>query len=244
MEPAPLPADESRPSKRMREGSASPAPTHGSEEIWQLVRSWRRAAHSRWRSSVYAAMGPQCLSAGYNHVVSLRPNGSIQCMGANLDGQAPPGGIGGQYLAVSAGTHHSLAVRKGDLAVVCWGSDHHNQTPSGGVDGRFITVSAGSHHSLALREDGSVQCWGSNDCGQAPPWAVEAHFAAVSVVAVSAGGWHSLGLRADGSVVRWGSNEHGQAAPARVARLMTHGSRSSRRVREQAQGRRRVGQEV
>ncbi|NIP50955.1 MAG: hypothetical protein GWN67_03155, partial [Phycisphaerae bacterium] len=65
---------------------------------------------------------------------------------------------GNDYIAVSAGGYHSLALRS-DGSIVGWGLNHYGQAnPPDGND--YITVRAGYWHSLALRSDGSIIAWG------------------------------------------------------------------------------------
>ncbi|UCC22505.1 MAG: hypothetical protein JSW23_00060 [Planctomycetota bacterium] len=151
--------------------------------------------------------------------------------------------MGNDFVAISAGGAHSLAL-KADGSVVGWGRDDYGQTtPPEGND--FVAVSAGWEHSLALKANGSVAAWGRNDNGQVTPpegndyVAVSAgvrHSIALRAdgriaewggsgpvqpvppegndfVAISAGGYHSLALKADGSIVGWGNNHYGCATP-------------------------------
>jgi alpha-tubulin suppressor-like RCC1 family protein len=97
------------------------------------------------------------------------------------DGEAPFDGV----LAVSAGTHHTLAIRGdgtlwawgnntfGQLGNGQWGLDAHSAVPVQvlGPDGEgvftgAVAVAGGWDHSVALREDGTVWTWGSACHGQ------------------------------------------------------------------------------
>jgi hypothetical protein len=144
------------------------------------------------------------ISAGGDHSLALKADGSIAGWGRNNNGQAvPPSGNG--FVAISAGGGHSLAL-KADGNIVGWGHNYSGQsTPPSGND--FVAVSAGWNHSLALKADGSIAGWGYNFYGQAAPPSGN------DFVAVSAGGYHSLALKADGSIAGWGRNDWGQATP-------------------------------
>jgi alpha-tubulin suppressor-like RCC1 family protein len=94
------------------------------------------------------------------------------------------GQLGG-FLAtsVSAGEHHTCAVRDG--RVFCWGGNAKGQLgqsigafdladhpvkisalgEAGGIKG-MIAVAAGYNHTCALSGEGTVFCWGANDRGQ------------------------------------------------------------------------------
>ena len=105
-----------------------------------------------------------------------------------------------RYTAVSAGGHHTCAIR-GDRAIACWGLNDDGQTDA--PAGSFTAVSAGAAHTCAIRESGEIKCWGANGAGQtdAP---------AGNFRAVSAGQDHTCAIRASGALECWGSNAHGQ----------------------------------
>ena len=134
-------------------------------------------------------------TAGGNHSLLLRGDGSVLAWGSDLGGELGDG---------SANTDQLQPVAVSGLG------------PGSGV----VAVSAGSYHSLALRTDGSVVAWGENGSGQlgggatspqeSAPVEVKGLGAGSGVVAVSAGGNHSLALRADGTVLAWGSETYGQ----------------------------------
>ena len=80
--------------------------------------------------------------------------------GANFYGQTDvPAGLS-NVKAISAGGHHSLALKE-DGTVVAWGATN---VPAGLANVK--AVSAGANHSLALKEDGTVVAWGDNYYGQ------------------------------------------------------------------------------
>ncbi|GHP10960.1 hypothetical protein PPROV_000969000 [Pycnococcus provasolii] len=153
-----------------------------------------------------AAFPPSVNCPIITHSLALRRDGGITCWGRNVEGQAPPAGVEGAFVAIAAGMLHSLALRR-DGGITCWGRNCHGQAPPDGVEGDFVAVAAGSSHSLALRRDGSVACWGRNLSGEAPPDGVEGDF-----VAIAAGAAYSLALRRDGNVACWGRDGFGQGA--------------------------------
>ena len=125
--------------------------------------------------------------------------------GNNGYGQSVPPLAVGDFIDVSAGERHSLALRSNGT-VVTWGSNDVGQTavPENLQD--VIAVEAGAVHNLALKKDGTVIAWGNNQVGQ-----TSIPEGLVGVVAISAGGYHNLALRSDGSVVAWGRNDEGQS---------------------------------
>ena len=50
--------------------------------------------------------------------MALRRDGSIACWGENYEGEAPPAGVDGNFVAIAA-DGHSLALRH-DGHIVCW----------------------------------------------------------------------------------------------------------------------------
>ena len=109
---------------------------------------------------------------------------------------------GKEYMALSAGGYHDLALTAGGT-LVAWGENSHGQcnVPTGSG---FVAVAAGLYHNLALRADGSIVAWGDNSRGQCDAPRDGRFFA------IAAGHWHSLAVRTDGSLVAWGWNDHKQ----------------------------------
>jgi alpha-tubulin suppressor-like RCC1 family protein len=136
------------------------------------------------------------ISAGYNHSVGLKADGSIIAWGSGPNVPAPNTG----FVAISAGAFHTLAL-KSDGSIVAWGAGgpgqsggvHHGQSivPEPNTD--FVAVAAGWFHSLGLKADGSIVAWGANNWGQCNVPAPNSGF-----VAISAGEDFSLGLKAAG----------------------------------------------
>ncbi|XRB20025.1 hypothetical protein RI054_23g98720 [Pseudoscourfieldia marina] len=65
----------------------------------------------------------------------------VACWGNNHEGQAPPAGVQGDFVAIAAGYRHSLALRR-DGSVACWGNNWHGQAPPDGVSGPFKATQA------------------------------------------------------------------------------------------------------
>lgn len=130
---------------------------------------------------------------------------SVTGWGDNSNGQAsPPGGLS-NLAGISAGAHHTVALRA-DGTLSAWGLNDKQQTQSPGGLGNVIAIAAGADHTLALSSAGQVTAWGDNTSGQATvPGTL------TGVIAVAAGSQHSLALTSAGAVVAWGANGSGQA---------------------------------
>ena len=117
-------------------------------------------------------------------------------------------GYGSNYVAISAGSIHSIALLKSKL-IIQWGNTDHGQEK--GFDNvqkerDYVAISAGYHHNLALKTDGSIVQWGRTDEDQAKGKPKGTGF-----VAISAGLYHNLALKKDGSIVQWGERRRQQA---------------------------------
>lgn len=130
------------------------------------------------------------ISAGNNHTVVLKFDGSVWAAGLNASGQ-----LGDNSL-----TEHILLAGVNNL----------------GSGSGVVTVRCGGSHSLALMSDGTVSAWGENGSGQIGnnsltdqkvPLAVSG---LNNVTAIAGGGGHSLALIADGTLKAWGENADGQ----------------------------------
>jgi alpha-tubulin suppressor-like RCC1 family protein len=119
------------------------------------------------------------VSAGFNHSLGVRTNGTAWAWGSNLAG------------------------RLGD------GTNVSKSSPVSVVGGftNWCQVSAGGGHGLGVRTNGTIWAWGSNANGQLGDNTTSAKLSPVSVVGgftdwcqVSGGSYHSLGLRRSGFV--------------------------------------------
>jgi alpha-tubulin suppressor-like RCC1 family protein len=188
------------------------------------------------------------VSAGDEHVLALKSDGSVYSWGRNMYGQlgdastqerrspVPVPGLSG-IVGIAAGTWHSLAVRN-DGVVFGWGDNRHGQVGDGGTTQQnspvqvsgltgAIAVAAGAFHSLALRSDGTGRGWGYNAYGQVgdgtwTTWRLTPVVVSglTNATAITAGAYHSMAVKGDGTVVGWGDGPGGQRnAPAAVPNL-------------------------
>ncbi|MDO7854505.1 RCC1 domain-containing protein, partial [Hymenobacter convexus] len=140
-------------------------------------------------TQVGAATSWASVSAGANHSLAVRTDGTLWAWGNNASGQLGNNAIGG-----SSATPVQV-----------------------GADTNWASVSAGSNHSLAVGTDGALWAWGSNSNGQLGNGTVGASYSirrqvgtATNWASVSAGNAHTLAVRTDGTLWAWGTNASGQ----------------------------------
>ena len=135
------------------------------------------------------------LSAGIQHALGLRSNGTAWSWGRNLNGQ----------LGDNNGT---IGSRSSPVSIVGGYTD-------------WIQLSAGGYQSLGLRANGTLWSWGSNIGGRLGDNTTVSKSSPVSVVGgftdwvqISTGGalsyGHSLAIRANGTAWSWGTNTGGR----------------------------------
>ena len=166
-------------------------------------------------------------SAGGQHNIGVRANGTIWAWGYNFRGQlgddtsisrsSPVSVVGGftDWISASAGAQHNIGVRANGT-LWAWGSNIVGQLGNNGntttsksspvlVAGGFtdwVSVSAGGYHSLGVRANGTLWAWGQNSFGRLGDGTAISRSSPVSVVggftdwvSVSAGIAHTLGIR-------------------------------------------------
>jgi alpha-tubulin suppressor-like RCC1 family protein len=130
--------------------------------------------------------GVASVSAGGFHTCAVTTAGGVQCWGSNEFGQLGDGtnqdrlepvsvvGLASGVAAVSAGLHHTCALRT-DGTVVCWGRNEHGEmgdgtttmrlepvAPGGLAGVRVVQVQAGGGQTCASTSDAGLWCWGQN----------------------------------------------------------------------------------
>ncbi len=165
-------------------------------------------------------------SAGSQHSLGLRANGTLWAWGSNFyrlgdgiptaDRSSPVSVVGGftDWVSASAGNNHSLGVRANGT-LWAWGQGVNgplgdntiiNKSSPVLVAGGFtdwISASAGDGHSLGVRANGTLWAWGLNSDGRLGDNTIVTRSSPVSVVggfanwisaSASAGSSHSIGL--------------------------------------------------
>jgi alpha-tubulin suppressor-like RCC1 family protein len=154
--------------------------------------------------------GVAALSVGWEHVLYLMADGSVQAQGLNTKGQTyVPNLIGTKAVSVAAGANHSLVLLV-DGTVVAFGSNDFGETDPlpvevqpGGIGA--IGIAAGRGFSLFLLRNGRVMGIGANgeDRIDIPVGA------ASSVTAIATMDQMSAAVRRDGTLVLWGRDGTG-----------------------------------
>lgn len=142
------------------------------------------------------------ISAGINHSMALKSDGTVWAWGAN------------DYAQVGNG----VAANNVPVANQVVGDGFPNLTG-------IVDISAGGFHSVALANNSTVWAWGDNEWGQIGGGTVFTNntaFKPVQVVdtagtgtltgikSIAAGDYFTLALANDGTVYSWGRNDFGQ----------------------------------
>jgi alpha-tubulin suppressor-like RCC1 family protein len=178
------------------------------------------------------------ISAGYEHSLFVRSDGSLWAMGHDNYGQLGYGGpynnatnrpeqIIGNVKAIAAGFGHSLFIEtngslwamgyngEGELGDGTTNLGSYKLTPEEIVQSNVTAVAAGQYNSLFIKSDGSLWTMGYNNVGQLGDGTTNNAYApeqlvSSGVVAISAGSTHSLFLKSDGSAWGMGYNFDGE----------------------------------
>ena len=134
----------------------------------------------------------ESLVLGFSHSCVLLEDGTVQCWGANGQGQSGGNrtenklvattveGLAGAVKSLAAGELHTCALLE-DGSVQCWGDNNWGQVgvdANGGVPATVTGLAAsgraiatGYTHSCAFLTNGEVQCWGAaNYVGDGSVW--------------------------------------------------------------------------
>jgi len=142
------------------------------------------------------------VSAGWEHVLALKSDGTVWAWGTNTWGGACGPGMG------------RLGIVDGASSPV---TDEPVPTQIPGL-ANVIQVSAGDGHSAVLKSDGTAWTFGANACGQlgngdnsyAPQYQPVQVPGLTNVVWLMARDHHTQAIKSDGTIWSWGSGEQGE----------------------------------
>jgi alpha-tubulin suppressor-like RCC1 family protein len=132
------------------------------------------------------------ISAGGDHSLALKTDGSVWAWGENSSGQL------------------------GDQTLIPKFTPVQVEMPEQLMFSSVVAIAAGGAHSLALEQNGQVWAWGGNAFGQLgdgftiDTWLPVMPRFMQEVTAIAAGFGHSLVVRRDRTVRAWGANSSGQ----------------------------------
>lgn len=131
------------------------------------------------------------ISAGDNHTLALREDGTVLAWGSDRYGQL---GLGRTVIQTTPSRVNGVSTRAA-----------------------ANSLAAGDSHFVSLQSDGSVWAWGSNRNGQLgdgstadSPTPIRVRGLPSNITAVAAGGDHSMALTSDGNIWVWGNNTFGE----------------------------------
>jgi len=207
----------------------------GRLDAWGRLGSWSPSPSCSTAYLVPTTIGSgyKRITAGSDHAIGLKSDGSVVAWGFNRSGQVGDGtvdyrctpvtvGIGSGFVDVAAKSETSAALHA-DGSVYAWGvglgaNGSQILVPRKVFDG-MRSIAAGDGFVLGLRADGSVWAIGSDRWGllasasQYSFYAVPVKIAS-GVISISAGEQNLLMIRKDGTVRGTGSNAAGQLGNA------------------------------
>jgi alpha-tubulin suppressor-like RCC1 family protein len=179
----------------------------------------------------------QSVSAGEDHTVAIKTDGTLWAWGENGAGQLGDGtninrntpmqiGTDNNWQSISAGWHHTIAI-KTDGTLWAWGANWYGQLGDGtdigkntptqiGTAANWLKISAGYAHTVAIKTDGTLWAWGHNGSGQLGDGTNINQNTPIQIVTnadwilIDASGFYTIAIKTDGTLWAWGNNYYGQ----------------------------------
>ena len=142
------------------------------------------------------------VSAGDNHTLGLKTDGTVLAIGDNLDGRCDVSSWA-NIKQIFAGDNHSVGLAN-DGSVVAVGRNMEGQCNVSSWT-NIKQIAAGNYHTVGLNNSGTVVAIGQNVQGQGnvASWS--------DIIQVAAGWHHTVGLKTGGTIVTVGDNTYGQS---------------------------------
>ena len=204
---------------------------------WGNLGNGSSSGYQNLPIQISSLSGIMAISAGGNHSIFLKNDGTVWVCGENQYGQlgdgtqvpkSPPiklNSLNG-IVAISAGSRHSLFLKNDGTVWACGenaygqlgdGTDIDQKTPVkiNNLSG-IIAISAGSSHSMFLKSDGTVWTCGYNAYGQLGDGTQVTKSLPIKlnslngIVAISVGSLYSLFLKENGTLMACGYNFSGE----------------------------------
>ena len=171
------------------------------------------------------------VSAGFLHVLAIKPDGTLWAWGANAYGQLGDGTqnsrlspvqIGtDKWASISTNSDYSLGIKQ-DGTLWAWGANGTGQLGDGtstdrsspvqiGTD-KWTSITSSTLHSLGIKQDGTLWAWGNNTLGQLGDDTNAVKLSPVQIgtdkwSSVSATIFSSFGIKQDGTLWTWGTSK-------------------------------------
>jgi len=190
----------------------------------------------------FLQINAQCwktISAGNNHNIALKPDGTLWGWGNNTNGQIGDGtttsrnipvkiGTANNWKTITAGWGHTVAL-KTDGSLWAWGYGILGQIGNGsgavkaynpvqqvGTAKDWQTIAAGPQFTIAIKTDGTLWAWGYNEFGQLGDGTTVDKNTPTQIGSdkdwetIATGSNHTIALKKDGSLWTWGENKNGK----------------------------------
>ena len=141
------------------------------------------------------------VSAGSETICALTSLGTIECWGADNNGQVSGAPTTGSFESIGGRGYHFCALTTAGNAQ-CWGADWNGEaTPPADT---FISLAAGYDVSCGVTSSEEIQCWGSDDGSTVSAAPTSTGWAQVSVGGADPNGVRSCALTSSGGIECWG----------------------------------------